>query len=159
MSFLLPSGAAPAKVSSVAGLRVRGAAIVVAAPAGGPRPAAPADPAVMLRPPAVVPGARVGVRLLGVAVARVLLAADVAAAAAAAPPAVGLFGVAALGVAASATVGLLRVAALGVAARRGLLGPAAEEAAEPSPAPERLTFYSVREDFVLEFNSNILESA
>ena len=82
----------------------------------------------MLRPPAAVPGARVGVRLLGVAVARVLLAADVAAAAA---PAVSLFGVAALGVAASTTVGLLGVAALGVTARRGLLGPAAEEAAEP----------------------------
>ena len=79
--LLLPSGAAPPKVSPVAGLRVRGAAIVVApSRAGGPRPAAPADPAVMLRPPAAVPGARVGVRLLGVAVARVLLAADVAAA-------------------------------------------------------------------------------
>ena len=113
MSFLLPSGAAPAKVSSVAGLRVRGAAIVVAAPAGGPRPAAPADPAVVLRPPAVVPGARVGVRLLGVAVAGVLTAA------AAAAPAVGLLGVAAAAAATAAAapaVGLLGIAALGVAA-------------------------------------------
>ena len=179
-----PSSAAPAKVSAIAGLGVGGAAIVVSPAAGGPRPSASAHPAVILGTRVGVPSTgvgigllrvtvarvlvttvipRVGICLLGIAVTRVLVGSSVGVSTAGVG--ISLLGIAVTGILAAATpaaVGLLWVAALGIAAR-GLLGAAAEEAAKPTSAPEKVqnlhNSYQIHTVRALTYSCNFLESA